>query len=127
MNRTIQFLVLFGFLFAMAWLVLAPANGTGWVPSFTNQLGVELDNEPEPDENFTTLAGVIKDAEKLRALGFADARNGVRFTITHKGNVDWTAVVKGKEIHPCIVQVHVLDLMRILEPEKATLKLNPKR
>jgi len=126
MNRTIQFLVLFGFLFAMAVFVLAPGS-SGWLPSFTTQLGVELDNEPEPDENFTTLAGVIKDAEKLRALGFADARNGVRFTITHKGNVDWTAVVKGKEIHPCIVQVHVLDLMRILEPEKGTLKLRPKQ
>jgi len=116
MNRTIQFLVLFGFLFAMAVFVLAPAGGTGWVPSFTNQLGVELDNEPEPDENFTTLTGVIKDAAKLRALGFTGARNGVRFTITHKGNVDWTATVKGKEIHPCIIQVDVLDLKRILEP-----------
>ena len=126
MNRTIQFLVLFGFLFAMAVFVLAP-GGNGWAPSWTNQLGVELDNEPEPDENFTTLTGVIKDAEKLNALGFAGARNGGRFTITHKGNVDWTATVKGKEIHPCIFQVRVMDFMRILEPEKGTLKLEPKR
>ena len=127
MKRTIQFLVLVGLLFAMAWFVLAPAGGTGWMPSFTNQLGVELDNEPEPDESFTTLTGVIKDAEKLNALGFDNARNGVSFTITHKGNVDWTVTVNGEEIHPCIIQVQVLDVKRILEPEKGTLKLKPKQ
>ena len=44
-----------------------------------------------------------------------------------KAQVNWTTTVKGKEVHPCIVQVHVLDFMQVLEPEKGTLKLKVRK
>ena len=63
----------------------------------------------------------------LQKLGFKGAKKGMKIAIRNAGQVNWTTTVKGKEVHPCIVQVHVLDFMQVLEPEKGTLKLKVRK
>ncbi len=104
------------------------APGTvGWMPSYTSSLGIAVANQPEPDQPFETLAATVTNPAALQKLGFKGAKKGMKITIQNMGNVEWTTKIKGKEVHPCIVQVQVLDCMQVLEPEKGTLKLKVRK
>jgi len=102
-------------------------GGNGWMPSYTSSLGIAVANQPAPDEPFDTLAATIANPAALQKLGFKGAKKGMKIAIRNIGNVEWTTTVKGKEVHPCIIKVHVLDFMQVLEPEKGTLKLTVRK
>ena len=119
---------IFHFILPLSLIILcsvpAFAPGTvGWMPSYTSSLGIAVANQPAPDEPFETLEARITDPAALQKLGFKGAKKGMKIAIQNMGNVEWTTTIKGKEVHPCIIQVHVLDCMQVLEPEKGTLKL----
>ncbi len=102
-------------------------GGSGWMPSYTRSLGIAVANEPAPDEPFETLEGRVTNPAALQKLGFKGAEKGMKIAIRNMGNVSWTTRVKGKDVHPCIIQVHVQDFMQVLEPEKGTLKLTVRK
>ena len=121
-KRTITGFVIAGIILLLTQPVFAPC-GNGWMPSYTSSLGIAVANQPAPDEPFETLAATITNPAALQKLGFKGANKGMKIAIHNMGNVRWTTTVKGKEVHPCIIKVHVLDCMQVLEPEKGTLKL----
>ena len=124
-RKLMQFTVIITAL-CLALPAFAP-GGSSWLPSYTSQLGIVVENEPAPGEPFENLTATIGNPAALQKLGFKGAKKGMKIAIRNAGQVNWTTTVKGKEVHPCIVQVHVLDFMQVLEPEKGTLKLKVRK
>jgi hypothetical protein len=106
-------------------LAFAP-GGNRWAPSWTTQLDVELNHAPGPDEEWTELAGTVKDASKLKLLGFASAAQGMKITIRAGERLGWKAEIDGKQVELCELKVTAGDVERTLVPERGSLKLKPK-
>ena len=125
-KRILHFIIPFLLVAAFSLPAFAP-GGNSWLPSYTSSLGIAVVNEPAPDEPFETLAATVTNPAVLQKLGFKGAEKGMKIAIHNAGTVNWTTTVKGKEVHPCIIKVHVLDCMQVLEPEKGTLKLKVRK
>lgn len=80
-------------------------GGSGWVPSFDEQLGILLVDEPAPSEVFPVLIGEIVDPERIRAFGFQDASQGMMVELVFEGNVCWHIEIAGEKVAPCRFKV----------------------
>ena len=112
-------LVLPAILLICSQLAFAP-GGNRWVPSWTTQLGLNLDHEPEVDEDWDELSGTIKDPAPFHKMGFSGVSKGMAFKITPMGNVDWAVTIKGKTVNPSKVKFEIpeIDLTVRFVPEK---------
>lgn len=108
-------LVLVAALLLCSQLVFAP-GGSGWVPSWTNQLGISLEHQPAVDEDFTQLKGKIEVPGKFTDIigGIAGFKpiistivKGMDIKITYIDNVDWTTTIEGKTVKPAIVRFEI--------------------
>ena len=102
-----------------AQLAFAPGTNS-WVPSWTNQLGINLDHQPEVDEDWEELSGTIEDPAPLQKMGLRGVSKRMTFKILPMGNVDWTVTIKGKTVNPSKVKIE-------FPKEGFSLKLVPEK
>ena len=117
--RTAKIFIICAAILITAQLSFAP-TGNKWIPSWTNQLGIKLEHQPEVDEDWEELSGTVEDPAPLREMGLSGVSKGMTFKILPMGNVDWTVTIKGKTIQPSKVKIEFPE-------EGFSLKLVPEK
>lgn len=119
MMKTTKVFVLTSALFLISQLGFSQPSGTGWLPDFSEQLGIEIANEPAANVRFTTLNGAVSIPDRMHDMmgdiigglaGFKrgiDLRRGEKVTITFCDNVGWTAIIDGVTVKPAVVRLDI--------------------
>jgi len=113
-------ILLFALFLISQWL---PANGTGWMSSFTTEIGVTFSSPPEAGAEFTEVTGTVNDPDMLMALGFENITKGDKVTVYNFYSADFTVSENGKRFTPAIIRMEVESQYYILTPQKGTLEL----
>lgn len=112
-------------LFALLSTSIFAVKGSGWLPSYSDQLGVKLEKVPAVDEAFEELKGTVIDPLKLAGLGIRGLEAGDPVTVRHAGSVKWETEVEGKRIQPCKLRLRAVTKSRVvtLVPDQKTVQL----
>jgi len=120
--RTGWFLTLvFVFLasFAMAF------TGTGWLPGYSPQLGINSEDSPGASEEFSQFESVIVDPLKFKELAGVEVETEEKVTVSHAGNMRWSLDIDGSPVNPAAFRLKIerLDRVLVFIPVKGSGKL----
>ena len=98
----------------------APAAGGSWVPSWSGELGIKPDKEPQMGQIVETVMATVVDSTRLTALKFSKVRNGARVKMTNLGSTWWSIKVGEKSYFPALWDVKLLSTgqAKVLIPKK---------
>jgi hypothetical protein len=104
--------------------VLAQSGGNGWLSGWAEELGIELEKIPAPNEKFSLLTGRITDVEKAKAF-FGEVKGGDAIALKYAGNVGWTVQTDSGTVRPCVVKASLEGSEKsvTLVPDSKTRKL----
>ena len=140
--KTTRVIILAAVALLLTQVVFSQPSGTGWLPQFTDQLGIEIENEPAANLRFTTLHGTVSNPDRMHDMlgdilggiaGFKrgiDLRYGEAVTITFRENVGWTTTIDGVAVKPAVVQLdiparHVSVSLVPQKPNNGIIRLKP--
>ena len=108
--------------------VFAQSSGNGWLSGWAEDLGIELEKTPAPNEGFSILKGRISDVEKAKSF-LGEVKEGDAVALKYAGNVGWTVQTDSGPVHPCVVKASLEGFQNTvtLVPDSKTraLKLGP--
>ena len=123
--RISRFVLFSAFLAGCGVLALA-ATGSGWVPAWPEQMGISLEKNLSPTDEFEELTAKVEHPEKLKALGIEGTEEGSEIRIRYAGAVGWSAELEGVQFRPCVIRVILPSgKATTLSPKRETLELLP--
>ena len=98
----------------------ASAVGGSWVPCWSDDLGIQPDEEPRMGQVVDTVMATVVDAGRLTALKFKKVEEGARVQMLNMGSVWWPVTVGEKLYYPALWKVKLLSTGQVqtLVPKK---------
>lgn len=118
-----------GLVIVIASFVLAPAalayTGSGWLPDYAGQLGIEASDTPGAQEEFSQFASEVTDPVKFKELSGREVEKGTKVTIFHAGNMRWSTEIDGAAVNPAAFRVRIEgeEEMHTFLPDRKNVKL----
>lgn len=112
--------VLFAILFAAVYAGPLVPPSTGWIPSYTTQLGVTFDAPPAAGAAFERVTGTVSDPEVLALLGLPDTGKGEPVVVTPFYAADFSLTADGKRFVPAIIKIAAGDRLAIVGPRRGS-------
>jgi hypothetical protein len=110
-------------LFAFILTSPLPPGSSGWMPSWTTEMGVSFSNPPEAGSEFTEVTGTVNDPEMLMTLGFENITKGDKVTVYNFYSANFTVSENGTKYTPAIIRMEVGSQYQILAPQRGKSEL----
>jgi hypothetical protein len=89
------------------------AAGGSWVPSWSAELGIQPDTEPQMGQIVETIMATVVDSTRLTDLKFNKVKNGDRVKMDNLGSAWWSVKVGEKVYYPALWKVTVLSTKQV--------------
>ena len=118
-----------GIVVFLAVFVLTPPvlayTGTGWLPDYSEQLGIAAADTPGAREEFSQFESEVTDPSQFKELSGREVEKGTKVTIFHAGNMRWSTPVDGVAVNPAAFRVRIEgeEEMHTFLPDRKDVKL----